>query len=98
LTLAIPDVLSNGDLTGGHAVAATGTIEHDGRVGDVGGVAQKTAAVCRAGARVFLVPADQLSDAQSEAGPMKMYPIKTLQQSLDDLRDLGGHIPPRTNT
>ena len=53
------DILSDGDLTGGHAVAATGTMGLDGAVGDVGGVAQKAVAVRRAGARVFFVPADQ---------------------------------------
>jgi PDZ domain-containing protein len=93
LTLAILDILSNGDLTGGHAVAATGTIELDGTVGDVGGVAQKAVAVRRAGAQVFFVPADQLKDAQSEAGAMKLYAVKNLQQALDDLQALGGHVP-----
>ncbi len=94
LTLAILDILSDGDLTGGQAVAATGTIELDGMVGDVGGVAQKAVAVRRAGARVFFVPADQFKDAQSEVGSMKIYPVKTLQQALNDLEALGGHVPP----
>jgi PDZ domain-containing protein len=94
LTLAILDILSGGDLTGGHAVAATGTIEPDGTVGDVGGVAQKAVAVRRAGAKVFFVPADQIKDAQGEAGAMKIYPVKNLQQALDNLQALGGHVPP----
>jgi PDZ domain-containing protein len=93
LTLAILDILSGGDLTAGHAVAATGTIELDGTVGDVGGVAQKAVAVRRAGAKVFFVPADQLKEAESQAGALKLYPVKTLQQALDDLHALGGHVP-----
>jgi PDZ domain-containing protein len=92
-TLAILDVLSTGDLTGGHAVAATGTIGLDGTVGDVGGVAQKAVAVQRAGANVFFVPADQLREALSQAGTMKIYAVKTLQQALDDLQALGGDVP-----
>jgi PDZ domain-containing protein len=92
-TLAILDVLSTGDLTGGHAVAATGTIGLDGTVGDVGGVAQKAVAVQRAGASVFFVPADQLREALSQAGTMKIYAVKTLQQALDDLQGLGGDVP-----
>ena len=90
------DLLSNGDLTGGHRVAATGTIGLDGTVGDVGGVAQKAVAVRKAGAQVFLVPADELKDAQSQAGSMKVYPVKNLQQALDDLKGLGGHVPAPT--
>jgi PDZ domain-containing protein len=96
LTLGILDLLSNGDLTGGHSVAATGTIGLDGTVGDVGDVAQKTIAVRRAGAQVFFVPADQLKDTEGQAGSMKVYPVKNLQQALDDLRDLGGHVPTPT--
>jgi PDZ domain-containing protein len=96
MTLATLDVLSNGDLTGGHRVAATGTIGLDGTVGDVGGVAQKAVAVRRAGAQVFLVPADELKDAQSQAGSMKVYPVKNLQQALDILKGLGGHVPAPT--
>jgi PDZ domain-containing protein len=93
LTLAILDILSTGDLTGGHAVAATGTIGLDGTVGDVGAVSQKAVAVRRAGANVFFVPADQLKEALSQAGAMKIYPVKTLQQALDDLQALGGDVP-----
>jgi PDZ domain-containing protein len=96
-TLAILDVLSSGDLTGGHAVAATGTIRLDGTVGDVGAVSQKAVAVRRAGANVFFVPADQLKEALSQAGNMKIYPVKTLQQALDDLQALGGDIPAPTS-
>jgi PDZ domain-containing protein len=94
LTLAILDILSNGQLTGGQMVAATGTIGFDGTVGDVGGVAQKAVAVRRVGAHVFFVPADQTKEALSEAGSMKIYPVKTLEQALNDLQSIGGRIPP----
>ncbi|MGH9019728.1 MAG: PDZ domain-containing protein, partial [Acidimicrobiales bacterium] len=40
MTLTLIDRLSSGSLTGGHVVAATGTIAPDGSVGDVGGVAE----------------------------------------------------------
>jgi Lon-like protease len=96
LTLGLLDVLSNGKLTGGHAVAATGTISLDGQVGTIGGAAQKAVAVRRAGARVFLVPPQNLKDAESEAGSMKVYAVSTLQQALDLLKSLGGQIPPPT--
>jgi PDZ domain-containing protein len=93
LTLGLIDVLSSGQLTGGHMVAATGTIALDGTVGDVGGVAQKAVAVRKAGAQVFLVPDEELSAARSHAGGMKVYGVSTLQQALADLQALGGHVP-----
>jgi PDZ domain-containing protein len=68
-TLGVIDTLTPGELTGGRKVAVTGTIEIDGRVGDVGGVAQKTSAVKAAGADVFLVPAGEYEVAKQHAGP-----------------------------
>ena len=94
LTLGILDVLSNGNLTGGHKVAATGTINLDGTVGDVGGVAQKAVAVRRAGASVFLVPPQELKAAESTAGKMKVVAVSTLQQALAYLKSIGGQVPP----
>lgn len=55
-TLAIMDVLSEGELTNGLSIVATGTIGRDSNVGPVGGIHQKTIAAERSGADVFLVP------------------------------------------
>ncbi len=93
LTLGILDALGHGGLTGGHRVAATGTIDFQGNVGDVGGVAQKAVAVRQAGAQVFFVPPQELAQARSEAGSMKVYAVSTLSQALADLKSLGGQIP-----
>lgn len=94
LTLGLLDVLSGGQLTGGHRVAATGTISFDGTVGDVGGVAQKAFAVRKAGAQVFFVPSQELAAARSQAGSMKVYAVSSLEQTLQILKSLGGRIPP----
>ena len=56
MTLGVIDALDKGSLTGGRTVAATGTIDSQGNVGDVGGVPQKTVAVENAGASIFFVP------------------------------------------
>jgi PDZ domain-containing protein len=93
LTLGIIDSLTEGQLTGGLHIAATGTIELNGSVGDVGGVAQKAVAVRKAGAKVFFVPVQELAAAKSEAGSMKVFAVSTLTQALDDLQSLGGHVP-----
>ncbi|MGH9060249.1 MAG: PDZ domain-containing protein, partial [Acidimicrobiales bacterium] len=95
LTLGLLDVLSNGNLTGGLHVAATGTISPDGTVGAVGGVAQKAVAVRRAGVQIFLVPADNVAEARSEAGThLRVMAVSSLQQALTDLERAGGHLGP----
>jgi len=95
MTLGVMDKLYNGDLTGGEVVAATGTIDPSGAVGDVGGVAQKTVAVERAGARAFLVPPEEYKVAKSKASSsLRVYSVSTLNQALGVLHRLGGRIPP----
>lgn len=92
-TLGVIDVLTAGELTGGRKVAATGTMELDGRVGDVGGVAQKTAAVRRAGADYFLVPADEYDEAVAHAGTrLKVMKVATLDDAIAALGRVGGDV------
>ncbi len=92
-TLAVIDVLSTGELTGGKRVAATGTIEIDGKIGDVGGVVQKTAAVRDAGAQVFLVPENEFAEAKAHAGrSVEVIKVATLDEAIAALAHFGGDI------
>lgn len=92
-TLAVLDELSPGELTGGHKVAVTGTIDLDGTVGPVGGVAQKTAAVCSAGAEYFLVPPDEFKTASSHAcSRLKVMRVTTLDDAISVLGRIGGDV------
>jgi PDZ domain-containing protein len=93
-TLGILDSLSNGKLTGGHLIAATGTIDPAGNVGDVGGVAQKTVAVERAGAVAFFVPKQEYQAAESVAGgKLQVISVTSLQQVLSILQQrFGGDL------
>lgn len=95
-SLAIIDDLTEGDLTGGGDVAVTGTINEDGTVGRVGGVAQKAVTARRAGARLMLVPADEVRDARSHAGDMKVVGVRTLDDALAALAAHGGTVVPAT--
>lgn len=90
-TLGLLDLLTEGELTGGRRVAATGTIELDGTVGSVGGVAQKAAAVQDEDIELFLVPADDAEAAQSLAGDgLRIEPVATLDDALAVLAAEGG--------
>ncbi|MGL5850694.1 MAG: YlbL family protein [Phycicoccus sp.] len=57
-SLAIYDVLTPGELTGGTEVAGTGTMSDAGTVGPIGGVRQKMVGARDAGAAWFLAPAE----------------------------------------
>ena len=97
-TLALLDDLSPGDLTGGRKVAVTGTIDVNGKVGPVGGVAQKTAAARRAGAVAFLVPPEEERDARRHAGKLRIMTVRTLEDAVAALHQLGGAALPTATT
>jgi Lon-like protease len=90
MTLAVLDRLSPGELTGGGKVGATGTIEADGSVGEVGGVKQKTASVRASGAKLFIVPLAEVALAKPHAGKMQVIGVRNLEEALAALRKAGG--------
>ncbi len=99
MTLALIDRLSAGSLTGHYVVAATGTMSASGLVGDVGGVAEKTVAVARAGAQIFFVPQVEVPTASAVApASLRIIGVTTLAQVLHDLRSLGGDAPVALST
>lgn len=92
-TLGILDALQPGELTGGQKVAVTGTINLDGTVGPVGGVVQKTAAVRKAGIKLFLVPPQEYAMAKAKAGKnLKVVKVATLDEALAALASQGGDV------
>jgi Lon-like protease len=89
--LGLLDLLTEGELTGGEPVAATGSIELDGTVGPVGGVAQKAAAVEAEGIDLFFVPAQTAEEARRFVGDgLRVEPVETLDDALRVLTDRGG--------
>lgn len=90
-TLAVIDEMTPGDLLGDNKVAVTGTMELDGSVGEVGGIAQKAVAARRAGAKYFLVPRSLENEAKRNAGSMKVIPVSNLAEALDALASIGGN-------
>lgn len=89
-SLAIIDVLSEGDLTGGLRVAVTGSIEPDGTVTPVGGVAQKIVAAAGAGADVLIVPAGEEAEAKRNPHGLEVIGVADLDEALAALERLGG--------
>jgi Lon-like protease len=95
-SLAVVDKLTTGDLNDGKFVAGTGTIGADGKVGPIGGITHKMLAAREAGATVFLVPADNCSEASSahEDG-LRLIRVENLAGAVDALHTLsaGGEPP-----
>lgn len=93
-TLQVLDVITAGELTGGRKIAVTGTIELDGSVGEVGGVAQKARAVRDAKADVFLVPTAEQEAVRKVIGKdVEVLGVDSIDQAVATLVRLGGQAP-----
>ncbi|MGA7227099.1 MAG: PDZ domain-containing protein [Acidimicrobiia bacterium] len=88
-TLAIIDTLTPGEMTKGHVVAGTGTIQYDGTVGNIGGIRQKVVGAEAAGAGYMLVPAGNYDEAlTAERDHIELVPVTNLQDAIDFLDSL----------
>lgn len=89
--LAVIDKLSPGELTGGHAVAGTGTINDAGEVGPIGGITHKIDAAREGGIELFLAPEGNCGDIRlrnSEgSGGMTIAAVKTLDDAVAAMED-----------
>jgi len=86
--LEILDQLDQRDLSAGHLIAGTGTINLKEEVGAVGGVRQKVAAAEKAGVEFFLVPRENYEEASTNARKVVLVPVSTLSEALDFLSGL----------
>ncbi|MFI5269039.1 MAG: PDZ domain-containing protein [Chloroflexota bacterium] len=87
LTLAIMQAAAPSDITHGHNVAATGTIDINGQVGPIGGIDDKVLAA-EGHAEYFLVPKQDYPAATKAATKIKVVEVDTLQQAVDFLNTL----------
>ncbi|MBO9130280.1 SepM family pheromone-processing serine protease [Bacillus sp. 165] len=97
-TLEIYNQLTKEDLTKGHKIAGTGTIDEKGQVGPIGGISQKIVAASNAGAEIFFAPNEQgdsksnykeaVKTAKDIGTKMKIIPVDTLDDALAYLEKL----------
>lgn len=88
--LGIVDRLTPGDLTGGKAVAGTGTIDTTGAVGPIGGIAQKMAGASAAGAVAFIAPRANCADVVGHVPDgLRVVPVDDLAQARKAVEAVG---------
>ncbi|MBK9436247.1 MAG: PDZ domain-containing protein [Micrococcales bacterium] len=91
-SLGIVDKLTPGDLVGGRKVAGTGTMDFDGRVGPIGGIAQKLAAAHDDGVTLFLAPKDNCDEVLGATPPgLEVAAVESLSEARQALE---GDLPP----
>lgn len=85
-SLALLDLLSEGEMTNGVKIAATGTIDRAGNIGPVGGVKQKAISAQRAGVDLMLVP----TCCQNWADPVTGAPLDLPSNYEEAIAAAGG--------
>ncbi|WP_442601769.1 YlbL family protein [Paenibacillus sp. KN14-4R] len=98
LSLDIVSKLEHKDYTRGYKVAGTGTMDEEGKVGQIGGIKLKIVGASQEGAQYFLVPKDVNPSDQNEkdaramiaeiGSTMKLVPVATLKEATDFLLQL----------
>jgi PDZ domain-containing protein len=82
-SLAIFDTLTPGSLTGDQVIAGTGTIDDKGKVGPIGGIAQKIVGARDDGAQLFMVPPDNCDEAlEADNGDMRLVKAVTMHAAV----------------
>lgn len=84
--LGIIDKLTPGHLNGGKKIAGTGTIDLDGKVGPIGGIAQKMIGASEQGAQYFFAPKSNCNEVVGHipAG-LEVFSVANIKDALTAL-------------
>ena len=95
--LGILEKLGPTELTGGRFIAGTGSIDFDGTVGAIGGIPLKMIAAREHGATIFLVPADNCSEAvRNPPKGLQLVRVDSLKTAVSALTAIeAGQAAPR---
>ena len=99
--LAIIDKLTPGELTAGKNIAGTGTVDPQGNVGAIGGIAQKLAGAHKAGATLFLAPQSNCDEVIGNIPQgLTVVPVETIAQAVKAIETFnsGGSLAKCTDT
>lgn len=91
-SLAIYNALTSEDITNGHIIVGTGTIDSDGNVGSIGGVKYKLAGAIKNKAKIFIVPNGENYKEAIELKEKNNYDIEivgvsTFKEAVDYLKN-----------
>lgn len=87
--LGIMDKIGPTDITKGRFIAGTGEISTDGTVSPIGGIALKMIAARKAGATIFLAPADNCGDVRGNIpSGLDVVKVSSLHDAVQSLAEL----------
>lgn len=92
LGLAAYSMMTDGNLSGGGALAATGTIDAAGSVGRIGGTVPKLTAAAAAGTRWAIIPRGNCADIGDAApGGISVVAVSSLREAVAAAKRIAAH-------
>ncbi|GGE35506.1 SepM family pheromone-processing serine protease [Streptococcus himalayensis] len=95
-SLAIYTQLADPDLRDGRIIAGTGTIDKDGKVGDIGGIDKKVVAAAQKGASVFFAPDNPVSEEAKKADPHAKNNYEVAKEAVKTIKTDMKIVPVKT--
>ncbi|WP_300344222.1 S16 family serine protease [Nesterenkonia sp.] len=81
--LGLIDTMTEDSLTGGEQWAGTGTVDPDGTVGPIGGIAQKVVGAAEAGTEHFLAPRDNCDELEGRLpSGLEVYGVEDVSEAV----------------
>lgn len=91
IALSIYNKLVSEDITKGKKIVGTGTIDEDGKVGEIGGIIYKLNGAVKSRADIFLCPKENYAEAINLKNKynynIKIYGVSTFKESLEILKN-----------
>lgn len=90
--IGIYNSLTKDDITKGKTIAGTGTIDADGRVGEIGGIKYKILGAIKKDVDIFICPKENYEEAKkvldSKNANMKLIYADTLEDAINKLNEM----------
>lgn len=86
-TLGMVDLLTSEDLLQGRAIAGTGTITVEGKIGPIGGVTEKIIGAKRADASLLFISAQNCADLPEVIEGIEVVAVESIDQAISYLRE-----------
>jgi PDZ domain-containing protein len=85
-TIGLVDLLTPEDILQGRKISGSGTISASGKVGPIGGIAEKIVAAKAAGATVLIASRENCDEIPTKVTGISVVAISTLEEALTYLR------------
>lgn len=85
LSLQMYSELSKNNILKGRNIAGTGTIDADGKVGDIGGIDKKVISADKAHAKIFFAPDNPVSAAEKKVNPKAMSNYEEAKKTAKEI-------------